>query len=348
MWPSVFPLLAGAVPRMIGGVKTSNSRQAGLGLFRATGIYVGAILGSGILVLPAIAAREAGPASLLAWALLLVFCTPVAFSFAEMSRQQPDAGGIAHFVTRAYGRRASAVAGYLFYFAIPFGAPATAVIGGNYIAHALGGGRGTALVAAALLLAAAFAGNAVGIRMSSGIQLVADGAAGRAAGAGRRPGCTVCQGGKLRAVRAARLLGRGRRCQPAVLLLRRLGGGHTSRRRIPPPGTGPQAGHVAHPDCGGRGLHRCGRRLGRRAGPGPPGQRRADRAAAGKGARRTRGPADRRRRRGADVRSDQHLRRRRQLGWVRAWRPTACCRGRSRGAPVRARCPGPAWGCWPE
>ena len=122
--------------------------------------------------LPAIAAKEAGPASLLAWALLLVFCTPVAFSFAEMSRQQPDAGGIAHFVTRAYGRRASAVAGYLFYFAIPFGAPATAVIGGNYIAHALGGGRGTALVAAALLLAAAFASNAVGIRMSSGIQLV--------------------------------------------------------------------------------------------------------------------------------------------------------------------------------
>ena len=157
---------------MIRGVNINSSKQAGLGLFRATGIYVGAILGSGILVLPAIAAKEAGPASLLAWTLLLVFCTPVAFSFAEMSRQQPDAGGIAHFVTRAYGRRASAVAGYLFYFAIPFGAPATAVIGGNYIAHALGGGRGTALLAAALLLAAAFGCNAVGIRMSSGIQLV--------------------------------------------------------------------------------------------------------------------------------------------------------------------------------
>ncbi len=157
---------------MIRGVNTNSSKQSGLGLFRATGIYVGAILGSGILVLPAIAAKEAGPASLLAWTLLLVFCTPVSFSFAEMSRQQPDAGGIAHFVTRAYGRRAAVVAGYLFYFAIPFGAPATAVIGGNYIAHALGGGRGTALVAAALLLAAAFASNAVGIRMSSGIQLV--------------------------------------------------------------------------------------------------------------------------------------------------------------------------------
>lgn len=146
--------------------------SSGLGLFRATGIYVGAILGSGVLVLPAIAAQVAGPASILAWGLLLVFCTPVAFSFAEMSRQQPDAGGIATFVTRAFGHRASAVAGYLFYFAIPFGAPATAVIGGEYIAHAMGGGRETALIAAGLILAAGFLSNAVGIRVSSKLQLL--------------------------------------------------------------------------------------------------------------------------------------------------------------------------------
>ena len=146
--------------------------NSGLGLFRATGIYVGAILGSGVLVLPAIAAQVAGPASILAWALLLVFCTPVALSFAEMSRQQPDAGGIATFVTRAFGQRASVVAGYLFYFAIPFGAPATAVIGGEYIAHAVGGDRETALIAAGVILAAGFLSNAVGIRVSSKLQLL--------------------------------------------------------------------------------------------------------------------------------------------------------------------------------
>src|SRR6478735_12007478 len=95
-WPSVLPLPAPVILRMNGGVKVNRKNDGsgsgagnGLGLFRATGIYVGAILGSGVLVLPAIAAQEAGPASLLAWALLLVFCTPVAFSFAEMSRQQP-------------------------------------------------------------------------------------------------------------------------------------------------------------------------------------------------------------------------------------------------------------------
>ena len=182
----------------------------GLGLFRATGIYVGAILGSGVLVLPAIAAKEAGPASLLAWAVLLVFCTPVAFSFAEMSRQQPDAGGIAHFVTRAFGRRASVVAGYLFYFAIPFGAPATAVIGGNYIAHAVGGGRGHRSPRGG--------GDPAGRlreqrRRHQGFQPHATGAHGAAGGtarARRRPRGTARQSGKFPALRPARLLG-GRR-----------------------------------------------------------------------------------------------------------------------------------------
>ena len=61
-WPSVLPLPAPGVLRMNGGVEISNSNK-GLGLFRATGIYVGAILGSGVLVLPAMAADVAGPAS---------------------------------------------------------------------------------------------------------------------------------------------------------------------------------------------------------------------------------------------------------------------------------------------
>src|SRR6478752_264088 len=110
------------------------------------------------------------PESMSARSWARVFCVPVAFSFAEMSRQQPDAGGIAHFVKRAFGRRASVVAGYLFFFSIPFGAPATAVIGGNYIAHAVGGGPDTAVLAAAVILLSAFASNAVGIRVSSRMQ----------------------------------------------------------------------------------------------------------------------------------------------------------------------------------
>jgi amino acid efflux transporter len=39
---------------------------------RATALYIGALLGPGLLMLPGLAAGEAGPASILAWIGLLV------------------------------------------------------------------------------------------------------------------------------------------------------------------------------------------------------------------------------------------------------------------------------------
>ena len=143
-----------------------------LGLAQGTAIYVGAILGAGLLALPALAAEVAGPASVLAWGLLLLLCVPVAGTFAALGSRYPDGGGIATFVYKAFGRRASAVVGYWFYFAWPVGGPATAYVGGLYIADALGGGQRTAVIATAVLLAAAFATNALGLRVSARIQLV--------------------------------------------------------------------------------------------------------------------------------------------------------------------------------
>ncbi|WP_326595110.1 APC family permease [Streptomyces sp. NBC_01803] len=139
---------------------------------QGTALYVGAILGAGILALPSLAAEEAGPASVLAWALLLLFCVPVAASFAALSAHYPDGGGVATFVSKAYGRRASAMVGYWFYFALPAGAPVTAYVGGQYVAEALGGGRGEALVIAIALLTMAFGTNAIGLRVSGRVQLI--------------------------------------------------------------------------------------------------------------------------------------------------------------------------------
>ncbi|MFD5317058.1 APC family permease [Streptomyces sp. NPDC127098] len=145
---------------------------ARIGVSQGTALYVGAILGAGILALPSLAAQEAGPASVLAWALLLLFCVPVAASFAAMSTHHPDGGGVATFVSKAYGHRASAMVGYWFYFALPAGAPVTAYVGGQYVADAVGGGQGAALGFAGCLLAAAFGTNAVGLRVSGRVQLV--------------------------------------------------------------------------------------------------------------------------------------------------------------------------------
>jgi amino acid efflux transporter len=142
-----------------------------LGVGQGTAIYVGAILGAGLLALPALAAEIAGPASVLAWALLLLMCVPVAATFAALGSRYPDAGGIATFVYKAFGRRASAVVGYWFYFAWPVGGPATAYVGGLYIADALGGGQRVAIGATAVLLTAAFTTNAFGLKVSARIQL---------------------------------------------------------------------------------------------------------------------------------------------------------------------------------
>jgi amino acid efflux transporter len=151
----------------------SSSRiNTGIGVGQGTAIYVAAILGAGILALPSLAAKMAGPASILSWVGLVLLSIPIAASFAALGARYPDGGGVATFVSKAFGRRASAVVGYWFYFALPAGAPATAFVGGQYVASALGGDQRDAVVVAVVLITAAFATNAVGLRVSGRAQLV--------------------------------------------------------------------------------------------------------------------------------------------------------------------------------
>ena len=71
----------------------------------ATALYVGAVLGPGVLFLPALAAEIAGPASFLAWAGLLALSVPLALTFAALGVRHPEAGGTAAYTKAAFGRR---------------------------------------------------------------------------------------------------------------------------------------------------------------------------------------------------------------------------------------------------
>lgn len=55
-----------------------------LTLFQGAALYLGAVLGTGVIALPALAAEVAGPASLLAWAVLVVLSAPLAATFAAL------------------------------------------------------------------------------------------------------------------------------------------------------------------------------------------------------------------------------------------------------------------------
>src|SRR4051812_28419891 len=143
----------------------SMTTRAGIAL------YVGAVLGPGVLLLPALAAQAAGPASVIAWAALLALSLPLASTFAALGVRLPEAGGTAAYARVAFGPRAGAVTGWWFLVGVVLGAPAVALIGGAYVADLLGAGREGAVAAAAGMMAAVMAANAAGLKTTARLQL---------------------------------------------------------------------------------------------------------------------------------------------------------------------------------
>jgi len=74
-----------------------------LGLRHVFVLSTGAMLSSGLFLLPGLAAAEAGPSAVLAYALAGVVAVPAMLSVAELSTAMPRAGGAYYFLMRAYG-----------------------------------------------------------------------------------------------------------------------------------------------------------------------------------------------------------------------------------------------------
>jgi amino acid efflux transporter len=137
----------------------------------AIALYVGAVLGPGVLFIPAVAAREAGPASIVAWGLLLALSIPLAATFAALGTRQPEAGGTAAYVRKAFGHRAGAATGWWFLGGVVIGAPAVALVGGFYVAELLNAGRGAAVAAAVAMIAIVLVANAASLHTTARLQL---------------------------------------------------------------------------------------------------------------------------------------------------------------------------------
>jgi amino acid efflux transporter len=158
--------LPGADPLTAGGLHVAHGAA----------LTVGAVLGTGVISLPGLAAQAAGPASLVAWVALVVLAVPLAATFAALGARHPDGGGVSTYARRAFGARVATVVGWCFYVAIPVGAPAAAGFAGAYVADSAGGGRGTQLATSGVLICVVAAMNWAGIRVSGRVQLVIAGA----------------------------------------------------------------------------------------------------------------------------------------------------------------------------
>src|SRR5258706_28420 len=76
-------------------MSTSQARTLPLSVPRASALYIGALFGPGLLLLPGLAAQQAGPASIIAWVALLGLSAIFATVFAALGRAVPGAAGAA-------------------------------------------------------------------------------------------------------------------------------------------------------------------------------------------------------------------------------------------------------------
>jgi amino acid efflux transporter len=153
----------------------TRGTAAGLTWLQGTALYIGAVLGTGVIALPALAANTAGPASLLAWLALIVLSIPLAATFSALGARYPDAGGISTCVQLAFGSYPAAVVGWCFLLAVPVGGPAAAIFAGAYVQAAIGGGTATVMITAFVLVLGIAAINAFGVTLSGRIQVLVAG-----------------------------------------------------------------------------------------------------------------------------------------------------------------------------
>jgi amino acid transporter/nucleotide-binding universal stress UspA family protein len=100
-----------------------------LGLPSVLAISIGAMIGSGIFILPALALKIAGPAVIVAYALAGLLVVPAALSKSEMATAMPEAGGTYIYIERGMGPLLGTVAGVGTWFSLSFKG-ALALVGG--------------------------------------------------------------------------------------------------------------------------------------------------------------------------------------------------------------------------
>ncbi|MDE3229496.1 MAG: amino acid permease, partial [Chloroflexota bacterium] len=149
----------------------SRSLERVISLPQAVALYVAAVLGAGVLLLPGLAATTAGPASMLAWAFDALLGAPLALTFAALGARYPDAGGVATFASRAFGGGVGAAVGWMYIVGAAIGQIIVPLIGASYIATPLGLGRDGAYLIAAGILAIPIAANLRGLQVSGRVAL---------------------------------------------------------------------------------------------------------------------------------------------------------------------------------
>ncbi|MDD1724321.1 MAG: amino acid permease [Methanospirillum sp.] len=152
-------------------MEPSIPRTASLSLRQIIALYISSVLGSGILLLPGLTADIAGPASLLAWALMSILAIPMALTMGFLSVRFPHAGGVSHFVAQAFNPKIGSLVGWFFLLSSVVAVPVIALTGAGYTASAFGLGESGRIAITFCILMASFATNFIGMRLTGRVQM---------------------------------------------------------------------------------------------------------------------------------------------------------------------------------
>jgi len=83
-----------------------------LGLLGVFCVATGAMISSGLFILPGLAFSKAGPAVILSYMIAGIFCLPTLLSMAELTTAMPKAGGDYFYIMRGFGPLLGTVAGF--------------------------------------------------------------------------------------------------------------------------------------------------------------------------------------------------------------------------------------------
>ncbi len=143
-----------------------------IGLFQGIALYIAAILGSGVLFLSGVTASIAGPASIVSWLIVILISFPLAYSFASLARQYPDAGGAATFVRNSFGYHLGNIVGWFYFVTAAVGQTIVSLTGAFYVSQAFGFSHfGTTLIAVFILTIAGVS-NYYGVNVSGKVALI--------------------------------------------------------------------------------------------------------------------------------------------------------------------------------
>src|SRR5215467_11258887 len=145
-----------------------------LGLFDATMIVMGGIIGSGIFMNPAVVARQVHTPFLIlgAWVIGGLFALAAAFIWAELAATRPDVGGQYAYLREAFHPAVAFLYGWVLLLVIQTGGmAAVAVTFSRYFVETSGLHVSDSLVAA-ITLAVLTIVNCLGVKAGSTVQSV--------------------------------------------------------------------------------------------------------------------------------------------------------------------------------